>query len=139
MPLRTYNFDLPERLHERAGHVISVAAIIGPAETGPFPTDEAVQNAVERAITFNKRLLAVYCLGDNLPPIVASQGKRPTFVASESRTVEDDDSLTFSVDHYSFSDLGGALVYAIALRDRRNLNDARQTATAIQRLLTAVD
>ncbi|KKK66813.1 hypothetical protein LCGC14_2960350, partial [marine sediment metagenome] len=53
----------------------------------------------------------------------------------------EDDNITvsYSMDGYGFHSLGNAIIFALALRDRRNPNDARHTATAIERLLTAVD
>ncbi len=137
MQLGSLTLEIPDRTRQSGHRIISVTTMISPTEIGPFPWPDAIQDVVERALAFHKRILAVYCLGDNLPPIVATQGKRPIYDTGEGRVVEDDDSLHFTVDCNGFHSLGSALVYAIAIRDRKNPSDARATATAIQRLLTA--
>ena len=135
MPLGTVTVKLPERLHRDAGHIVSVTTIIGPAEAGPFPAEEDIAKLVEHVLAFYKTVRAVYCLGDNLPPIAVTVGLYASSGAAGHE--KDDTSVRYCLDGYSFYSLGSAIIFAIALRDRRNPNDARHTATAIERLLNA--
>ncbi len=136
MPHGTRTYTLPGRLGE-AGIKVEVAVITGPAEAGPFPIDGDIGKLVEHALAFFKNIRGVYCLGDNLPPIAVAVGYRKSYQAGEGRYREDDDSVHYCLHGSSFSSLGSAIVAALAQRDRRNPNDARHTATAIERLLTA--
>jgi len=139
MPLGTQTVELPESMHRDAGFTASVTTIIGPREAGPFPTAEDISKLVKHTLTFFKTIQGIYCLGDNLPPIAVAVGKRASFIAAQGKVYEDDDSVHYVMDGHSFSSLGNAVIFALAQRDRRTPNDARHTATAIERLLTAVD
>ena len=138
MPLGTRTYTLPERFGE-AGAEVEVVVITGPAEAGPFPHDDDVRRLIVHTLTFYKKIQGIYCLGDNLPPIAIVTGERKTFIAGEDRYHEDDDSVHYCLDGCSFSSLGSAIIAALAQRDRGNPNDARYTALAMERLLTAVD
>ena len=135
MPLGTVTVELPERLHRDAGRIATVTTILGPREAGPFPTEDEIKSLVEHALAFHKTVQAVYCLGDNLPPIAVTVGQYASGGAAGHE--EDDTTVSYSMDGYGFHSLGSAIVFALALRDRQNSNDARHTATAIERLLTA--
>ena len=137
MPLGTLAFELPERLHRDAGGVASVTTIIGPREAGPFPTEDEIRILVEHTLTFFKKIQGVYCLGDNLPPIAVVSGRYASGGAAGHE--EDDTSVHYCLNGCSFSSLGSAIIAALAQRDRGNPNDARYTALAMERLLTAVD
>jgi hypothetical protein len=114
---------------------VEVSVITGPVEAGPFPHNDEVAKLVEHALVFHKTIEAVYCLGDNLPPIAVVVGR---YASGGAAGHEDEDtSVSYCMDGYGFHSLGSAIIFAIALRDRRNPNDARHTATAIERLLTA--
>ena len=134
MPLGTRTYTLPGRLGE-PGREVEVAVITGPAEAGPFPHDDEIASLVKHVLAFHKTIRAIYCLGDNLPPIAVVVGLYASGGAAGHE--EDDTSVRYCLDGYGFHSLSKAIVFAIALRDRRNLNDARHTATAIERLLTA--
>ena len=134
MPQGTRTYTLPERYSEPSREV-EVSVITGPAEAGPFPHNDEVEKLVKHALVFHKTIAAVYCLGDNLPPIAVTVGRYASGGAAGHD--EDDTTVSYSMDGYGFHSLGNAIVFALALRDRRNPNDARHTATAIERLLTA--
>lgn len=118
-----------------SGGNITVSGIRGPDAIGPFATDEQLTRLVDHALAFNKKVLCVYDLGDNIPPIAVTQGSRKCWGAGSYH--EDDDSIHYTVTGNGFESLGHALAFALATRDRGNPNDARYTAEAIQRLLEA--
>ena len=134
MPLGTRTYTLPGRLGE-PGREVEVAVITGPAEAGPFPHDDEIAGLVKHVLAFHKTIRAIYCLGDNLPPIAVTVVRYASGGAAGHE--EDDTTVSYSMDGYGFHSLGSAIIYAIAMRDRHNPNDARHTATAIERLLTA--
>ena len=147
MPSKVIRVKLEQSILEKrrreyplfTGDSVEVLSVQGPDEVGPFATDEQLGSLVNHVLAFNKCVLQVYNLGDNLPPIAVAKGQSKTFIAGEGRYHEDDDSIHYTVDHNGFHSLGAALVFALATRDRGNPNDARPTAACIMRLLTAVD
>jgi len=134
-----------------------VGGIRGPDVSGPFATDEQLCRVVNHALAFSKRVLMLYDLGDNIPPIAVTEGARPigngrcdehfrtaamceaTCVGCRRAKDGDDSTVKYVLDGYSFKTLGEAIVFALALRDRENANDARYTAQCIQRVLKGAE
>jgi hypothetical protein len=130
-----------------------VHGIQGPEAVGPFATGEDIARLVNHSLSFNKRILMVYDLGERIPPIAVTEGARgvgngrcdehwKTAALVEDACAGcrrakdgDDDKIGYSLVSYGFKTLAEALVFAIALRDRENPNDARSTAQCIQRML----
>lgn len=129
-----------------------VGGIQGPEVAGPFATGEQWTELVNHALAFYKEVVMVYDLGDNLPPIAVAKGSRMVEIPKQrhcqTRAVAeegcdycldlfdaDDNQVSYMLRGYSFSSLGDALVMALALRDRRNPNDAMWTSKAVRRLL----
>ena len=147
MPSKVVKIKLEQSIQMKRAHEfplfkgdsVEVVCIQGPAEVGPFATDEQLSSLVNHVLAFYKDVVHVYDLGDNLHPIAVAKGKSESFIAGEGRYYEDDDSIHYTVDSHGFDSLGAALVFALATRDRGNPNDARPTAACIMRLLTAVD
>ncbi|KKM22410.1 hypothetical protein LCGC14_1625630 [marine sediment metagenome] len=135
MPLGSIAVEVPDRTRKSGHRTTSVTTIIGPREAGPFSTTEEVERLVVHTLAFHKTIQAVYCLGDNIPPIAIAVGQYASGGAAGHD--ENDTTVSYCLDGYGFNSLGNAIIYAIALRDRCNPNDARYTATAIDRLLTA--
>ncbi len=137
MTLETRTYTVPAR--RLFGHTdefdVEVPVIVGPPEAGPFPPDDEVARLVKHALVFHKTIRMIYCLGDNLPPIAVTVGRYASGGAAGHD--EDDTTVSYSMDGYGFHSLGNAIIFALALRDRGEPNDARHTAAAIERLLNA--
>ena len=134
-----------------------VGGIQGPEVAGPFATYEQWTDLVNHALAFNKEVVSVYDLGDNLPPIAVVKGERPVgnrrcdthepynprnlrhdqpCKACEVARGGDNTTVKYVLRGYGFNTLSDAIIMAIALRDRRNPNDAMATSRCIQRLLS---
>ena len=142
-----------------------VSGIQTPDAVGGHATSDQLDLLVNHALAFNKRILDIVDLGDNIPPIAITEGSRPVSNARceahkaakeypghednygdsfprqskcpDCRVAQqgDDTSVGYSLNGYGFKTLSGAIVFAIALRDRGDGNDARSTAQAINRIL----
>lgn len=142
---------------ERFGTSARVSAIQTPEAVGDHATGDQLDKLVNHALVFNRRILEIIDLGEGIPPIAVCQGKYPVSNAfcdehkhlsgrdfekitcddcTRIRIEGDDDSIHYSLTGTGYKTLAGALVGALALRDRKGeSNDARYTAQAINRIL----
>ena len=106
--------------------------------TGEHPTAYTeVEKAVEHAAAFYKQQVGVLVLGEGMPPIVVSQGKKRHYIASEQRYREDDDSIHYTVNCYGYGTLPGAILHALGAAHLKNGNAASAFAEFAQKMLAA--